>query len=182
MAATGTGLAGLVMSIIWTPSSSTLATTAYVLPDICIVSMLWAPSSSVKPSTPSVMAATGMGTMGSSGAAAVTPEAINAIKFSNMRRSGSFHPVIMWRPAPIAIPPLHSGLPLTTITGISCTGLYTPCSYDWPDTVASVLMFCSSTISSMYASQHQSVSSDIVLGLFHTGCCSLPSAGRTMPC
>ena len=64
MAATGAGSAGLVMSIIWMPSSSALATTAYVLPDIWVIPTLWAPSSSVKPSTPSVMAATGAGSAG----------------------------------------------------------------------------------------------------------------------
>ena len=46
----------VLRSIIWTPSSSSLTTMAYVLESITNVATPFAPSSSVKPFTPSVSA------------------------------------------------------------------------------------------------------------------------------
>ena len=51
-------------SIIWTPSSSLLATTAYTLEPIVTVSTPYAPSSSSKPFTPSVTDAVAVGEPG----------------------------------------------------------------------------------------------------------------------
>ena len=79
IAATGTGAAGSVMSIICTPSSNTVVTTAYVLPDISVMATPCAPPSWVKPSVSSVIAATGTGAAGSVMSIICTPLSLSVV-------------------------------------------------------------------------------------------------------
>ena len=75
----GAGRAGSVMSIIWTPSSNPLATSAYVLEPIVAMAMPSAPSSSSNPPAPSVTEEVGAGRAGSVMSIIWTPSSSYAV-------------------------------------------------------------------------------------------------------